>query len=442
MVVSAVATEEPDTPANVFVLGLDQFNRTQLEGLPAAQQRYRFVELLDHRTVRGCQHYSVEDWLERCRTQLDDFDGAVDAIVSFWDFPVTETAAVLCAERGLVTPGLESVLRCQHKLWSRELQRRVLPELTPDFRAVEPFDADAASIDLPLPFWLKPVRSFRSQLGFRIDTTEVLDQALDELRSGIRRLSEPLAALLRRVELPPQIARHTPDVCIAEELVGGRQCTLEGYARAGDVHAYGIVDSIRHPGSSSFARYRYPSTLPVEVRSRMVDATARMIEVTGFDDGPFNVEFFLDDESEHLWLLELNCRISQSHSELFALVDGVSHHQVMVDLALGREPTVEPGTGRHPMAAKCFLRSWEDGTVRRLPDAERIAEVERSVGDVTVHLEVEEGDRLSELPNQDSYSYELGHVYVAGADDEEIQQAFARCEAELEIEVEAEGGAS
>lgn len=422
----------------MFVLGPDPFNRSQLEQLPGASQRYRFHELLDHQTVRGSQDYPIEDWLERCRARLDEFDGTVDAIVSFWDFPVTETAALLCRERGLVSPSLESVLRCQHKLWSRHLQRDALPELTPAFCAVEPFDTDAATIDLPFPFWIKPVRSFRSHLGFRVGSSEQLERALQSLRQGIRQLSEPLKNLLERVELPPWLAAHSPEVCIAEALIGGRQCTLEGFVRGGDVRVYGIVDSIRHPGSSSFACYQYPSTLPEEVQQRMVATTARMIDIAGFDHGAFNVEFFLDDERGELNLLEVNCRISQSHSELFARVDGVSHHQVMVDLALGREPTFQPGGGARHMAAKYFLRSWRDGTVQRLPAAERIAEIERNENGATIHLEVAEGDRLADLPNQDSYSYELGHVYLSGDDAEEIRSAFARCEHELWLDIELE----
>ncbi len=423
---------------NVFVLGPDPFNRAQLEQLPGAGQRYRFQELLDHETVRGSQDYPIDEWLDRCRTQLDAFDGSVDAIVSFWDFPVTEVAAVLCQERDLVSPGLESVLQCQHKLWSRQLQLEVLPDMTPAFRAVEPFADDADSIDLPYPFWIKPVRSFRSHLGYRVDSPAALDRALEQLRNGIGSLSEPLGNLLARVRVPPSIASHSAEVCIAEQLVGGQQCTLEGFVRDGDIRVYGIVDSINHPGASSFACYRYPSVLPERVQRRMVDATARMMDATRFDNGAFNVEFFLDEDD--LWLLEVNCRISQSHSELFARVDGVSHHQVMVDLALGREPTVAPGSGPHRMAAKCFLRSWRDGTVRRLPDAERVAAIERSVSGTAIHLTVTEGDRLAELPNQDSYSYELGHVYLAGDDPEEISETFERVQGELDCEIEIEPG--
>jgi hypothetical protein len=35
-----------------------------------------------------------------------------------------------------------------------------------------------------------------------------------------------------------------------------------------------------------------------------------------------------------IWLLEINTRISKSHCPLFRRVDGASHHQVMLDLAL------------------------------------------------------------------------------------------------------------
>jgi len=69
------------------------------------------------------------------------------------------------------------------------------------------------------------------------------------------------------------------------------------------------------------------------------------------------------------------------------------------------------------LAAKYFVRRECDATITRVPDAQRLAEIEAQFAPCVVELLVQQGDRLSELPEQEPYSYLLAYVYV-GADDE------------------------
>ena len=64
---------------------------------------------------------------------------------------------------------------------------------------------------------------------------------------------------------------------MAEELIGGRQCTLEGYIQRGRVTVYGVVDSIRDRNRSTFIRYQYPSLLPRGVQERMIRIAHRLL---------------------------------------------------------------------------------------------------------------------------------------------------------------------
>src|SRR5699024_6009694 len=92
----------------------------------------------------------------------------------------------------------------------------------------------------------------------------------------------------------------------------------------------------------SFLRYQYPSKLPEPVQNKIRDVTRRVISAVRLWDSTFNIEYFWDESSERLVLLEINTRHSQSHSQLFHRVDGLSNHEAMIDLALGREPR-KPG---------------------------------------------------------------------------------------------------
>ncbi|MDQ4115461.1 MAG: biotin carboxylase, partial [Actinomycetota bacterium] len=56
------------------------------------------------------------------------------------------------------------------------------------------------------------------------------------------------------------------------------------------------------------------------------------------------------------------------------------------------------------------------------------------VAGATVDVIVAEGDRLSELPAQDSYSYKLANIYLGGADEQDLTDKFRRCAQMLTFE--------
>ncbi len=429
----------PPGPAqkNVFVVGFDELHRDLFEALPAAAE-CSFHPLLSRAEQRNPEHLPVRVLLDRARRQLDAFPGSVDGIGGYWDFPTSCIVPILCSERGLPSAPLEAVLRCEHKYWSRVLQREVVPEHVPEFCAVDPFDPSAAeSIPLNFPFWIKPVKSFNSYLGFYVGGPDDLEQALAHIRAGIGSLAEPFDYVLSMIELPPEIKPITGAHCIAEQIIsGGRQCTVEGWGFRGEYEVYGVIDSIRYPGRSTFARYQYPSTLPAEVQERMAEISRRVMQHMGFEGSHFNIEYFWEPDTGRIWLLEINSRISQSHSELFAKVDGAANHAVLVDLALGRRPNLPHREGPFSCAAKFYERAFRDAVVRRVPDRARIEEIEARFPGAAVHVLVNPGTRLSDLIRQESYSYELAWIYM-GASDEESLLADHRALVEmLDIELE------
>lgn len=86
--------------ANVFVMGLDETNLETLCDAPRLE-KCRFLPLLTVEELwSDGEAIPLEDLLDRARTQLDAFD-QIDAIVGYWDFPVSSLVPILCAERGL-----------------------------------------------------------------------------------------------------------------------------------------------------------------------------------------------------------------------------------------------------------------------------------------------------------------------------------------------------
>lgn len=410
-------------PENIFVLGLDEANMETLRALPDAQH-YEFHPLLRFEELQATE-IDVLDLLERAKQQLRAFDGPIDAIVGYWDFPVSSMAPILCAEFGTQCSNLEAVLKCEHKYWSRLEQSKAIAEYVP-FGLVG-LDDKQPPQGVRYPLWLKPVKAFSSELAFKVHDDNEFSDALAEIRGGIERFGDPFQAILDRVELPEDVAEEGGNACVAEEAATGTQVTVEGYVIDRRVHVYGIVDSVNYPGTSSFLRYQYPSALPESLARRLTDISERVITQIGLDYSAFNIEYFWDPDTDTIRLLEINPRHSQSHAKLFIQVDGAPNHQAMIQLALGRDPAMPHRQGEYQVAAKCFYRVFEDGVVRRAPTDDEIAAIEREVPGTDVELIAGAGDRLAELPEQDSYSYHLATIHVGATDMSEMEQRYRRC---------------
>jgi hypothetical protein len=425
---------------NVFVVGMNDFNRNLLEKTTHASE-YRFRTLLDPAELLETYDFPVADMVRRSIEQLRAFQQetgeAVDAICGYMDFPVSTMLPLICREFGTRSPSLESLLKCEHKYWSRVEQKKVIPDNIPDFAAFDPFDDDAlGKIGLPYPFWIKPIKSTGSFLGFRIEGEADFAAAIPQIRDRITLISDPFNYILDQVRLPPEIAEVGGGHCMAEGIISGRLCTQEGYVQNGRVESIGIVDSIRYENGVSFFRYEYPSTLPYKIQERMHRITETVIPAMGFDDSAFNIEYYWNREQDRIWLLEINTRVSQSHSDVFQKVDGASNQAVTVDVALGRDPAFPSQRGDFSRAAKFFWRFFEDGIVKRVPSQEEIDRVQREMPGTVIRPQVSPDMRLSDLLEQDSYSYAVCHLFIGGEDQKELLDKYIRCQELLTFDVE------
>jgi len=406
---------------NVYVLGLLDWQRAELETIRDADLcRFHSLlnnaELMDHKA-------GFDSLLTRARRQLTEGDKP-DAIVCHWDFPSSCLAPVLATEHGLPTPSLEAVLRCEHKYWARIEQTKAAPECVPEFDAVDPFDPEAADkLTLDFPIWLKPVKGFSSQLGFKVETREELDRALEKMRAGIGELGRIFDECLDRALLPPEVRGIGGSHAIAESIMRGDQFAIKGYVRNGKVTIHGVLDMMLGGDSTEVAGLRYPADLPPDLEARANDVGRRILQQVNYDNGCFNVEFLYDEEADKLWVIEVNTRISQSHCELFRIVDGRSNHEIAVSVALGDEPTLPDHKGEAETAAKFYITRHGDAEVTREPEPEEIRELSEDFG-ALLEFEAHRGDRLSDLPNQPVYCYNVGYVWLGADSPEGLRERY------------------
>lgn len=422
---------------HVFIVGLDDFNLQKLQQLPQADE-CEFHPALSYEDIRGVESFDIDSLIEKAITTIENHSGTVDGVASFYDFPGTSLIPILAKRFGLPGPTLEAVLKCENKYWSRLEQSKVVPKNIPQFQAFDPRNEDAyEQLRLLPPFWIKPLKAFRSFLAFQINDVRQFHEVMPICREKGSYIGKPFMHLMQSYGMPEEIA-NMPETFLAESPIGGSQCTLEGYVYDGQVVVYGVVDSIREQDRSSFGRYEYPSALPLEVQHRMIDVVRMAVRQMGLSNSPFNAEFFYDQSSDHVWLLEINPRISQSHADLFQKVHGISHHGVMTELALGRKPKTMECNGAFEVAGHFMLRTFRNGRVVRVPTQAALEKLRRLQPETIVRIVVESGQHLGSLKHQDMYSFELASVFIGGRDRRDLLDKYHQALTALQFDIEEE----
>ncbi len=409
---------------NIFVFGLTDFHSKYLREIPDPD-RYRFHGLLSFDELVAAEEIPLDQLLAKAERQLREFPEPIAAIITHWDFPASTMQPILCQRFGLRSATIEAVLKCEHKYWSRLEQQRAVPDMTPNFCAVDPFAEDVHDqITVDFPYWIKPIRGFGSQLGFRIESRDDLDWALPIIRRKIHRIGRSFDVALGYADLPKEVAPVTGSWCIAEELVYGKQCGIEGYVHEGEFQVHGVVDGVKDSHNQSFTRWEYPSAWPRHVQRRMCESAERLLRQMGYDNQPFGVEFFWDEYTNHLSLLEINTRISQSHSEQFVQVDGASNHEVAVKVALGEQPQLKRSSGEFKIAAKFMLRRYHDAVVTRVPSQEEIEQIESLWPGTTIEVTAKPGMRVSDVVSQESYSFEIAEIWLGAQSQDDLLEKY------------------
>src|SRR5699024_1823296 len=149
-----------------------------------------------------------------------------------------------------------------------------------------------------------------------------------------------------------------------------------------------------------------------------------LVEEIGLQNMTFNIEFFWDEQTDTVALLEINPRHSQSHAELFAHVDGATNHEILLALALQQAPPVLAGNGKSEVAATSFPRRFTAGIVPREPTREEIAAIEASAPAARIEINAHVGEQLSGMHGQDSYSYRLATVVMGAQSAEELVATY------------------
>jgi biotin carboxylase len=340
-------------------------------------------------------------------------------------------AAALFAEK-MGWPGtpVNAVLACQHKLYAREIMRRVCPELTPDFAELPCEYGRDIPEGFTYPTFVKPVKAAFSVLAREVASREEL-QAHTRFAAWelwvIRHLVEPFDRVMR-ARIPSATTAHR---MMLETPIRAQQFNLDGYVYNGEFRAIGCVDSIMYPGTQAFMRFDYPSILDSDVLAQFNWAIRPFLNEINFNHGLLNVEFFWDEATKSLKIIEINPRMASQFSDLYRRVDGIDLHEYAFALAHGIDPATlkrsEPTAG----AASSFVyRSFDPNAMIAMPTKQQKAEFHRTFPDAL----------LFEFPKDKAQiardfkwlgSYRYGIMHLGGRNENDLRERCERASAVL-----------
>lgn len=420
----------------IIVVGIDDFNRYELSQIKD-YDRYEFLPLFHPKEIQNKEDIDVESIIMAINQIIHNQKKGIDGIITFFDFPFTLITFYIAGLHRLKGPTLLSGLKCEHKYWSRMEQSKVAPAHVPRFDEIDVFDGKTLDeLNVELPFWLKPIKTHSSQLGFKIENNAAYEHAISKIRKDIHHFAKPFNYIFYKEKLPKEIQEIDGFHCLAEQLLEGHQCTLSGYVYNNEVFTYGVVDSLYYDQAPSFLCYLLPSRIPQSVQDRIQHIAEKVMKHINFNNSPFNIEFFYNEENDEIKILEINPRMSQSHGYLYSMVKGYSNHQVLVKLAIGENPNFVQSQGKYRFSAKFQYRIFHDGEVKKLPTKEKINALECEFPDSSIQINVQEGDVLSNLRINDAYSYCIGEILLAAQSKEELFTAYNQIKNSLNIHIE------
>lgn len=358
------------------------------------------------------------------------YDDNLVGITSGVGYPGMSATAVLAERLDLPGPKPAPILLCEHKYYCRVKQAKIVPTATPEFHLIDPKNLDSVDKISMFPGFLKPVKSCMSKNAYTI-------QDRDELR---KRASESLLPELFILPFNDLVRLYTDwelnaNYLLYEELLSGHQVSLEGFVYKGEVTVMGIIDAIMFPGTFSFKRFQYPSSLPEEVLLRMEQIAATFMKGIGYDNAMFNFEMIYDSKKDSIHIIEINPKIASQFPDLFEKVDGSNSYEVMMRIALGKEPGFVRRQGKFQIAASCVLRTFDDQLVKQIPDKANIDDVEKKFPGSMIQVIATKGKKLSEQL-QDSHSFRYGLINMGANSEDDLIRDFEAASKMLDYKLE------
>lgn len=356
--------------------------------------------------------FDAKQFVDQATAELSRLQ--VAGVVSSSDYPGCLVAAAIPERMGLPGPPLQAVLRAAHKYVARELLAASVPESTPGYWLIDPATVQTTAEKLQFPVFVKPVKSWFSQLARRVESADDLVAYVcsAEVRHHLRHFVRPFNQLLADY---PEFIVDAGNV-LAEELLEGVQVTLEGYVFDGRMTVLSITDSEMYPGTASFSRFVMPAAVTNEQAQVMALVSERAVRGLGLTHGLFNIEFIYNPADGSCFIVEVNPRMCGQFADMTEQIAGVNTYEILFALGLGHRPPPLRRPEAEIVAASYPLRWFANGRVAAVPSATSLSRLGRSSPATLISVYYQAGDLLSSRPKHfDGASYRYACVNLVAA---------------------------
>lgn len=346
-----------------------------------------------------------------------------DGILGADDFISCLYASRACNELGLVGARTDLELIFQHKYYSRILQQKIVPEYVPKFQLLN-FNKPPQ-----YPFFAKPIRGAASIMAKRIHS-DIEFKSYQKMPFLKLFTFHRLVSLFQGISFEIAGTKPVKEMAVAEEIIEGQQCTLEGVVFRGKNYIIGITDSVMYPNSKiSFSRFNFPSQLIPEVQQKMANIAEKLMIESGFDFGFYNIEFFYNAKTEEIKIIEVNPRMAFQFTDLYEKVIGVNTFEILLKMTAGEDISIDlqnisvnssQFTGEYKKATSFVLRTFNDAKVLSHPTDSQVETYLEEVKDARLMIQAKSGDKLSDDIFQDVESFRLFTLNVGGHSEEEL----------------------
>lgn len=348
----------------------------------------------------------------------------IDGVFSTSDYLGMIAASIIAKALNLPGSSPEAIIKSSHKYYSRLFQQIAAPEATPKFDLLIAQKSIPKLTKINFPCFVKPVKGSYSVLSQRINDLETLSRFLkspDVIRYTSHYLTRYNQCLNHFTNL-----EIDGNYFIVEELLDGMQITIEGYCHRERIEMLGIVDTVKHPHSDSFARFDYPSILNQDIQKRMKMIARKVIKASSLKNTFFNIEMIYNKETDSIYILEINPRLCGQFSDLYEKVDGINSYLIALALAANNPiPCYKKKRGQFNMASSFPLRVFQPVKVMSAPNKQTIQKIEQDFPGTLIWNECEKNEILD--PHhllEDGQSCRYGVVNLGARSKEEMMQKF------------------
>lgn len=248
----------------------------------------------------------------------------------------------------------------------------------------------AFAATVPGPWILKPVDGSGSEWVLKVEATELLAAAHEQLREGLR-------------------GGHQDGAYLVQSFVRGREISADVYVDGDDVSVPRLTEKhlLDEPDQAGLVGAYYPARVDGGTSDHLVEVYRRAAAALGIDRGLVMVDGILAEGRLHL--LELGLRPGgDCLPDLCRAATGYDPVRAACQAALGQRPELPDWRGAAPVAA-LHLMVDRQGTIRRI-DTSRLEADPR-----VLHVEVyhEAGEQL--------------RLWTGSYDDRILAAAVVRC---------------